>query len=196
LTCLGIEEENFDFPLFIPEELDRSVEHKLSKIGAAKNKRLLLFNLGAAWETKRWFPERWAELISQIRFDDAFPLLLWGNEQEKDLAAAVKERTAVPLAPFLSVKEVIALVRRASLLVSGDTFALQAACALSVPVVGLFGPTNPRRNGPFLPRDKAIYHQLDCNPCYKSSCSTLDCLQQITSQEAAKALRGIWLSHG
>ncbi|HCS49208.1 MAG TPA: lipopolysaccharide heptosyltransferase I, partial [Candidatus Aminicenantes bacterium] len=63
----------------------------------------------------------------------------------------------VGVAPFLSIKEAIALLRLASLVVSGDTFALQAACALDVPVVALFGPTNPRRNGPFRDRDKVIY---------------------------------------
>ena len=195
LTCLGIKEEKFDFPIFIPDELGRSVEGKLKEISAEKNKKLLLYNLGAAWETKRWFPEKWSELISQTRFADSFPLLLWGNEAEKKLAMAVKERAAVPLAPFLSIKEVFALIQRASLLVSGDTFALQAACALSVPVVGLFGPTNPRRNGPFHPRDKVVFYKIDCNPCYKKICSTLDCLHQIKVEEVARAVRELWLSH-
>lgn len=195
LTCLGIKEERFEFPILIPDELGAAIEKKLGEVGLAKGQRLILYNVGAAWETKRWFPEKWSELIGQVRFDDSFPLLLWGNEPEKELALAVKERTGVPLAPFLSIKEVIALVRRASLLVSGDTFALQAACALSVPVVGLFGPTNPRRNGPFLPRDKVVFDQLDCNPCYKTSCSTLDCLHKITSEDAARAVRDVWLSH-
>lgn len=196
LTCLGIKEEKFDFPLSIPEELSRAVEAKLRETGLEKNKKLLLYNLGATWETKRWFPEKWSELISQTRFDDSFPLLLWGNEPERKLALAVKERTSVPLAPFLSIKEVIALIQRTSLLVSGDTFALQAACALIVPVVGLFGPTNPRRNGPFHPRDKVVFYKLDCNPCYKKSCSTLNCLHKIRSEDVALAVRDLWISHG
>ncbi len=195
LTCLGIEEAGFDFPIVIPEKVADSIEEKLRGIGYRNNKKLLIYNLGAAWETKRWFPEKWSELISQARFDDSFPLLLWGDDEEKALALAVKEKTGVPLAPFLSIKEVLGLVRRASLLVSGDTFALQAACAFSVPVVGLFGPTNPRRNGPFLVRDKIVFYKLDCNPCYKTSCSTLDCLHKITSKEAARAVRDIWLGN-
>lgn len=196
LILLGIKEEKFDFPVSIPEELSRSVEGKLREIGCEKNKKLLLYNLGAAWETKRWFPEKWSELIQRTRFANSFPLLLWGNAEEKKLALAVKERTAVPIAPFLSIKEVIALIKRASLLVSGDTFALQAACALSVPVVGLFGPTNPGRNGPFNPRDKVVFYKLECNPCYKRSCSTLDCLRKIRSEEVAQAVRDLWLTHG
>ncbi len=193
LTCLGIEEAGFEFPIVIPDKVAESVEEKLRGIGHGDEKKLLLYNLGAAWETKRWFPEKWSELISRACFDDSFPLLLWGDDKEKALALAVEEKTGVPLAPFLSIKEVLALVRRASLVVSGDTFALQAACAFSVPVVGLFGPTNPRRNGPFLGRDKIVFCKLDCNPCYKTSCSTLDCLNKISSEEAARAVREIWL---
>jgi lipopolysaccharide heptosyltransferase I len=196
LTCLGIKEEKFNFPISVPDELLRSVEVKLAQIGYKKDKRLLLFNLGAAWETKRWFPEKWTELVKQARFDDSFPLLLWGNEEEKELALAVKEKTGVALAPFFSIREVMALIQKASLLVSGDTFALQAACALSVPVVGLFGPTNPGRNGPFHPRDKIVFYKLDCNPCYQKSCPSLDCLHKLTSEEVAAAVRDLWLSHG
>jgi lipopolysaccharide heptosyltransferase I len=192
LSCLDIEETRIDFPLVIPDDVRGSLDGKLRQAGHDGGKRLLLFNLGAAWETKRWFPERWAALIEKTRFEDASPLLLWGTETEKGLASEVNRMTGVPLAPFLSVKEVLALVQKASLLVSGDTFALQAACAFAVPVVGLFGPTNPRRNGPFQPRDRVIYNQLHCSPCYKRTCSTLECLHSIAVDEVASAIRELW----
>jgi ADP-heptose:LPS heptosyltransferase len=99
------------------------------------------------------------------------------------------------VAPFLSIKEAIALLQTASLVVSGDTFALQAACALDVPVVALFGPTNPRRNGPFRERDKVIYKKQDCSPCYKRECPDLQCLQAISAEEVAAAARELWEKH-
>ncbi len=195
LSCLGIEEPRLDFPLAIPTEIRRAAEGKLQAIGYDRAKRLLLLNVGAAWETKRWFPENWAALIDKIRFEDAFPVLLWGTEVEKRLAEAIRMKTGVPGAPFLTIPEVMATIQSASLLVSGDTFALQAAAALSVPVVGLFGPTNPRRNGPFLPRDKVIFYELECSPCYKRSCSTLDCLHSIGVEETAEAVKELWTAH-
>jgi lipopolysaccharide heptosyltransferase I len=195
LSCLNIEETRYDFPLIIPDDVRSSMDRKLRKGGHDGSKRLLIFNLGAAWETKRWFPEQWAALAERTRFEDASPLLLWGTETEKQLASEVNKKTGVPLAPFLSIKEVLALLQRTSLLVSGDTFALQAASALSVPLVGLFGPTNPRRNGPFRPRDRVIFHPLQCNPCYKRTCSSLVCLQSISVDEVASAVRDLWISH-
>jgi heptosyltransferase-1 len=195
LSCLGIEESQFDFPLAIPTEIRRAAEAKLQSIGFDRGKRLLLLNVGAAWETKRWFPEKWTALIEKIRFEDAFPILLWGTEEEKRLAEAVREKTGVPPAPFLTIAEVMAVIQSASLLVSGDTFALQAAAALDVPIVGLFGPTNPRRNGPFQRRDKVIFYELVCSLCYKRSCPTLDCLRSIRAEEVAAAVRELWTEH-
>jgi len=120
-----------------------------------------------------------------MKAKEFFSLLLWGNEEEKALAAQVHKKTQVPLAPFLSLKEVMALIKESSLLVSGDTFALQVACALSRPVVGIFGPSNPRRNGPFSPHDKVAFHEMECSNCYKRKCPTIECLKKITTQEVA-----------
>jgi len=195
LSCLDTEETRFDFPLVIPDDVRRSLEDKLREAGHEGSRRRILFNLGAAWETKRLSAEQWAALIEKTRFEDASPLLLWGTETERHLASAVSEKTGVRLTPFLSLKEVLALIQRTSLLVSGDTFALQAACALSVPVVGLFGPTSPRRNGPFRSRDKVVFNQLKCNPCYKRTCRSLECLHSISVDEAAAAARRMWTNH-
>ncbi len=196
LSLLRIEETELDFPLAIPDSIRATVKTKLQSIGHGGTGRLLLFNLGAAWETKRWFPEKWAAVINGLRLENAYRLLLWGTERERRLASEVGQKTGVPLAPFLSIKEVIALVGEASLLVSGDTFALQVACALSVPVVGIFGPTNPRRNGPFRSRDRVIIRPLDCWPCYKRTCSTLECLRGLSVEETVAAVRELWISHG
>jgi lipopolysaccharide heptosyltransferase I len=195
LEILGIKESRFEFPLRIPDEIIQSVRSKLSAIGRQENRKVIVYNVGAAWETKRWFPEKWIELIPKVDMSAAFPVLLWGNEDEKRLAETIAEKTGVRAVPFLSIKEVIALLRLASLVFSGDTFALQAACALDVPVVALFGPTNPRRNGPFRERDKVIFHERDCSPCYKHECSNPECLQAISTEEVAAAMRELWERH-
>lgn len=195
LEILGIKENRFEFPLRIPDEIIQSVRSKLSAIGRQDNRKIVVYNIGAAWKTKRWFPEKWIELMAKVGLSDAFPVLLWGNEDEKGLAETVAERTGVRVAPFLSIKEVIALLQLASLVVSGDTFALQAACALDVPVVALFGPTNPRRNGPFRERDKVIFQERDCSPCYEHECSNPECMQAVSAEEVAAAVRALWGRH-
>lgn len=184
LTRIGIQAENFVFPIQIPEAVSRSVLEKI-KFQRNSGKRLILLNIGAGWETKRWFFECWAELIDKLneRMDDLFLLLMWGSEEEKNLAYKIKSRTSAALAPFLTLKEVMALVKEADLLLSGDTFALQVACALACPVVAIFGPTNPERNGPFRSQDRVAFHELDCSHCYRRKCASLECMKRITPDE-------------
>ena len=186
LTRVGIKEENYEFPFLLPEELCAAVNKKLKKAGYDNRKKLVLLNVGAGWETKRWFPERWAELIEKLKRPEIFPLLLWGTTEEKSLAEGIGHKTNTPLTPFLSLKEVTALVKQASLLVSGDTFALQVACAFCRPAVGIFGPTNPRRNGPFDDKKLVAFHESECSYCYKRSCSNMECLKAITAEEVAR----------
>jgi len=183
ISLLGIEERTYDFPMIIPDELSKSIKNILENLGYDGQKKLVLLNVGAAWETKRWYPERWSRLIQKLSDRETFLLLLWGNEVERELAAQICQETGVAMVPPLSLKEVIALIKETSLVVSGDTFALQVACAFSKPVVGLFGPTNPKRNGPFGALDRVAFHELECSYCYKRTCSRLECLERITPEE-------------
>lgn len=185
VSLLGIEERAYDFPLTIPDELSKSISRILENLGYDGQKKLVLLNVGAAWVTKRWYPERWSRLIQELSDKETFLLLLWGNEEEREIAAQIGQETGVAMVPSLSLKEVVALVKETSLVVSGDTFALQVACAFSKPVVGLFGPTNPKRNGPFGAQDRVAFHELECSFCYKRDCSKLDCLERITPEEVA-----------
>ncbi len=179
LTLLGIEENRFDFPIRIPEDLRVRARAGLIELGWDGKRPLVLCNVGAAWATKRWPASGWAEVLPALKKAGAFPVLLWGNAAERGLAEAAASGSGVPLSPFLSVKDVLAWIREARLLISGDTFALQAACALGVRVVGLFGPTSPGRNGPFDSRDKVVYAHSDCAPCYRRTCDRPDCLAAV-----------------
>lgn len=83
LELLGIKEGKLDFPLQLPDSLLNSVRDKMTKTGFSSQKRLVIINVGAAWESKRWFPEKWSLVIKKINSNQIFPLLLWGNEVEK-----------------------------------------------------------------------------------------------------------------
>ena len=187
LTVIGIHEEQLEFPLLFPEHLTESVWVKLKNIGYDGRKKLILFNIGANWETKRWAPEKWVLLAKLMKRGDFFPVILWGNEEEKSLALKIHYDTHIPLSPSFSIKEVMGLMREASLLISGDTFALHAACALSVPVVGIYGPTLPQRNGPFNTKARVMVHEIECSFCRKRHCESVECLKNISPSEVAES---------
>jgi heptosyltransferase I len=190
LRLLGIKpRHDFEFPLIIPEALVDSVCDKVGPASCVGSRDLVIFNVGAAWPTKRWSVRNWIALIDDLDRDHIHALLIWGNAEEKAMAAEIKRKTEAAMAPFLTVREIMALLRRAMMLVSGDTFALQAAVALGVPVVGLFGPTDPARNGPFRPHDSVVYHEIPCSRCYKRECSNTRCMDLVKPEDVAAKVR-------
>jgi len=189
LNCLGIREDRLVFPLELPDALQVYVLEKLQSLGFNGRAKLVVVNVGAAWDTKRWTSGKWTAVIQELKSLDIFPVLLWGTETEKKLAEEISSGSGISMMPFLPIKEVMALLKSADLLVSGDTFALQAACALSRPVVALFGPTDPKRNGPFREVDKTAFHPLDCSYCYRRACPDLKCMAALQPEEVARLCR-------
>ena len=109
----------------------------------------ILLNPGAGWGAKQWPAERYGHVAKRLR-EDGLPSLINVGPGEELLARAV-EGASRGAAHVLScsLSELIAFTRRAKLFVGGDTGPMHMAAALGVPVLGIFGPTNPVRNGPF-----------------------------------------------
>lgn len=113
-----------------------------------------VINPGAAWESKRWPPERFAAVTRFLCSHLHRPVLvLWGNAAERSVAERIVKsaEAGARLAPPTNLREMAALLRRAGLMISSDTGPLHLAAALGVPCVGLYGPTSPERNGPYGP---------------------------------------------
>jgi lipopolysaccharide heptosyltransferase I len=189
LSSLGIKEEKLVFPIELPDALQAYVQEKLQTLNYNGKSKLVVINVGAAWDTKRWTADKWTGVISGLKEPGCFPVLLWGTQTERQLAEEVSRESNVPLTPFFTLKEVLALLKSADLVVSGDTFALQAACAFSRPVVALFGPTDPRRNGPFDEEDKTAFHLLECSYCYRRTCPDLKCMAAIPPEDVVRLSR-------
>ena len=108
-----------------------------------------LLNPGAGWGAKRWPAERYGRVGRALAARGIRSIVNYGPAEE-DLARDVEsagEGAAMTLKSTIS--ELIALTRRAKLFVGGDTGPLHLAAALRVPVVAIFGPTDPARNGPY-----------------------------------------------
>lgn len=108
-----------------------------------------ILNPGAGWGAKRWPAERYGEVAHRLARAGICPLINCGPGEEELFRAvlAASGGTAKPASG--SITELIALTRRARLFIGGDTGPMHLAAALRVPVVAIFGPTDPARNGPY-----------------------------------------------
>ena len=108
-----------------------------------------ILNPGAGWGAKRWPAERYGEVARKLASQGVRSIVNYGPGEES-LAQAVEAASAGAARSMkCSITELIALTRQARLFVGGDTGPMHLAAALGAPVVAIFGPTDPARNGPY-----------------------------------------------
>lgn len=153
-----------------------------------------LLNCGAAWPNKRWPAERLGRLAAWLRARHGLrSVALWGPG-EQDLAAEVARVSdgAAVVAPATGLADLVAMAREAKLMVSGDTGPTHIAAAVGTPVVSLFGPTNPARNGPWDRADVAVSRYDACVCHYERRCRHEDparwCLGTISERDVQVAV--------
>ncbi|MGB9031439.1 MAG: glycosyltransferase family 9 protein [Acidobacteriaceae bacterium] len=109
----------------------------------------VLLSPGAGWGAKRWPADRYGAVAKRIA-EAGFGVVINSGPAEEHLAHEIAENSGGAARVLsLALPELIAVTRRASLAIAGDTGPLHLACALGKPVVGIYGPTDPARNGPF-----------------------------------------------
>ncbi len=153
---------------------------------------------GARWDNKRWPLEHFRQLIGQLR--SRLPhtqILILGGDGDRPLGATLAgegRAGVVDLTGQLDLQELIEVMRRVRALVTNDTGPMHIAAALGRPVVGLFGPTEPARTGPYGPQHRILRHELPCAPCLKSRCRWRDpigCLVGIEPRLVADEVVGL-----
>jgi heptosyltransferase-1 len=125
---------------------DEAVEKQIASRNLGE---FVLLNPGAGWGAKRWPAERFGQVAQRLAKDGIKSLVNFGPGEES-LARSVEDASSgSALRIACSLTELIAFTHRARLFIGGDTGPMHLAAALGVPVVALFGPTDPARNGPF-----------------------------------------------
>ena len=174
--------------------VDPDAENKITGLTAGM-KDFVVLNPGAGWGAKRWPAERYGLVAKEIAKDGLRSLINYGPGEE-DLAVSV-EAASDGAAQIIScsISELISLTRRARLFIGGDTGPMHLAAALKIPVVAIFGPTNPVRNGPYATRSIVL----------RSTSSVTDHarhgepekgLLEITIGEVVAATRNLLLNQG
>ena len=169
LRPLGVEALGLrQFPLPASPEAVARVERGLAELGVTD---VAVLNPGGGWSSKLWPPERFGDLARRLRGLGLRPLVSWGPGEDvlADRVVAASGGACVRSFPT-GLLDLVELVRRARIVIAADTGPLHLACAVRTPVVALFGPTDPTRNGPFDPADEVVRRVPGCAPCYRRGC--------------------------
>jgi heptosyltransferase-1 len=136
--------------------VDPEAEAWCDRLLAGPGKPTVLLNPGAGWGAKRWPVERYAAVAARLA-GRGLRVVVNGGPGEEALLEAIQNQSGGAAQPLDStLAQLIALTRRVVLMIAGDTGPLHLACALGRPVVGIYGPTDPARNGPFGTRSRVL----------------------------------------
>jgi len=185
LTPLRLSPRPPEFPLDTPEST--SARAALEETGG----RYVLLNPGAAWPNKRWPAARFGQLAAALRERRALKsFVLWGPG-ERALAEEVVAAASgsALMSRQTSIADIVALARGALVMVSGDTGPTHIAAALGTPLVGIYGPTRPERNGPWRAEDETVSRATICQCHHLRKCKTSQwCLLDIGVSEVLSAV--------
>lgn len=160
----------------------------LASIEITPGERFVAIHPGARWWFKSWPAHQFAGLIDYIQGKLGLKVALLGGDQDQGIAKAILEHVDTgcrSLVGRLTVLEMAALLRRAALFVGNDSGPMHIAAALDTPVIGLFGPADPRVWGPAGQGHTVFYKGVDCRPCFPGGClrGEQNCMRLIALDE-------------
>jgi lipopolysaccharide heptosyltransferase II len=169
-----------------------TVAQRLVSVGIAPDQRWILLHPGASAASRRYPAEHWANVIRQLSDRLDWPMVVTGAVQETPLADEIREACGVPvhsLAGQLSLGEMGAALKLASVVVSNNTGPAHIAAAVGTPLVDLYALTNPQHT-PWQVRHRVLYHDVPCRFCQKSVCPEghNECLTKIPPERVVEAV--------
>jgi heptosyltransferase-1 len=132
---------------------------------------------GTNWVTKRWPVEHFAALVKPLEDRFGLKTVVAGGPYEASIAGKIGATYDVTMKTTL--RQLVALLERADLVIANDSGPMHIAAALGRPLVTMFGPTNPVRTGPYGRMDSVVRVGVPCSPCYSTHCSHVSCLHWL-----------------
>jgi heptosyltransferase-1 len=149
--------------------------------------RWIALQPGARWSNKRWPVEYFVQLVKHLAATTAdVRFAIIGGTADRSLGSTIQAAApdrCLDLTGRTSLPEMVEWIRRCELIVTNDTGPMHVAAALHKPVVAIFGPTEPRRTGPYEQMENVFRFALPCAPCLKDVCryhKPLECMRAIT----------------
>ena len=175
-------QENISFRIPVLESARRDIDDFMRGKNI-QDRRIVIIHPGVTWVTKRWAPENYSLLAERIaeRFSNS-AIVITAGPGEESLANKIRESCSAHtvVAGNMNLPRLVALLDRCEVFIGSDTGPLHLTAALGRRVIGLYGPTDPVRNGPWGDVNFVIRKEIPCSGCWRRRCSDIRCMNEIT----------------
>jgi ADP-heptose:LPS heptosyltransferase len=201
LRGIGLEIKNYNPGLHVPSEDREYVDSFFSSLTPFPKRPWIAIHPGTSAKTsfKRWMPDRYSQLADRLIHElQATVIFTWGPGElslVENIQKGMKE-SSIAGPTTQSLTQLAEVFRRCHLYIGGDTGPMYIASLVGIPLVVVYGPTDPILYEPFGLHRK-VMKEVGCNPCYpyrKRSCKKIECLRAIAVEdvfEAAKEMLSI-----
>jgi lipopolysaccharide heptosyltransferase I len=186
--ALGMPKLNeINFPLPIQQHH----QEKITALLGTQQKPVIIICPTARWQTKCWPASYFAALADKLKNKYHGTIIFIGapNEQEKiKHVIDFMQEDAVDLTGKLNLMEVAALLEQSNLYIGNDSGLMHMAAATKTPLVAIFGPTDPKRTGPYSSNAKVVKADLSCMPCFARECKyNHECMRELSVEKVTQA---------
>lgn len=183
--------------LRVTEDERRRGAMTLAEAGARSSALRIAVGAGASYgSAKCWPPERFAAAINQVQSDMDADVILFGTAGEAAVSAAIREKLRKPpidLAGRTTIGDLPGLLSQCHLFLGNDSGAMHVAAAVGLPVIAIFGPTDPLGTAPVTAKHAIVQQKPYCSPCFLRRCPTDHrCMLAVTPEMVASAMQP-WL---
>jgi len=182
----------------VSEEKRARAAQFLLESGALPNALRIAIGAGASYgSAKCWLPSRFAQVANRLQAQSDANVILFGTATETAVSNAIAaelRRPPIDLTGKTSIADLPALLSQCHLFVGNDSGAMHVAAAVGLPVVAVFGPTDPHGTAPVTPRCTVVQEKPYCSPCFLRRCPTDHrCMTKVTPDMVESAVKP-WLS--
>lgn len=198
LQPLGIDADDCQMTLNIPAETEKFADTFFLQNNLTADRPIVMVNPKTSWSSKNWDNAHFAKCIELI--DEKAQIIICGGSQDRQAADWIKHlirRPIINAAGQTSLLELAALLKKTTLLLTGDTGTLHIGIAVETPTISLWGPTRPQQYGPMTPQHKVMLTPYSCRNCHKTICRLKNnaCMAAITPESVAVQINAMLFSH-
>jgi len=184
----------------VAAEARARARHALEAAGLEPGAPYLVVCAHARWQTKLWPRDRFVRVIDEVhRRVGARAVIIGDRAAAASAGQMVRASSSAPLdlAGRTTLKELVAVIAEARVMVANDSGPMHIAAAVGTPTVAIFGPTSPARTGPYGPGHRVVAGRAVCSPCYRRECplggsEAVRCLKNVSVEEVVELVIDRW----